>query len=175
MSEMGVQPVAESTPAGAGLTQWQRVANTFAAPSKTFEDIKRGNRSWWLPLIIGALFTYMLFGAVVQKIGIQQVVDNQIRMNPKAQERMAQAPEAQREMSNKIAVGFTEGAFLAGPAIAIAYVAVLSLWARWRRSISALAARLSSGAFLPCVYYAWLPAARQGAVGDDCHLFGNGA
>jgi hypothetical protein len=92
MNDMGVQPAAESTSGGpglppqrprlseppvvggSGLSQWQRVADTFVAPQKTFDDIKRGNKSWWLPLIIGALFTYILFGAVVQKIGIQQVV-----------------------------------------------------------------------------------------------------
>ena len=42
MNEQAVQPEVGTT---TGLTQWQRVANTFTAPSKTFEDIKRGNRS----------------------------------------------------------------------------------------------------------------------------------
>ena len=69
--------------------QLQRVTGTFTAPSKTFEDIKRGNRSWWLPFIILALSGYLFFAAVQQKIGMQQVVDNQIRMNAKAQEQMA--------------------------------------------------------------------------------------
>ncbi|MGA2207168.1 MAG: YIP1 family protein [Terracidiphilus sp.] len=156
MSDTGIQPAAESTPAGAGLTQWQRVANTFTAPSKTFEDIKRGNRSWWLPLIIGALFTYMLFGAVVQKIGIQQVVDNQIRMSPKAQERMAQVPETQREMSNKIAVGITEGAFLAGPAIGIVYAAVLSLGLMATINFG-FGGKAKFGSVFAVFYYAWLP------------------
>ena len=32
--------------------RWQRVIDTFTAPSKTFEDIKRGNRSWWMPFLI---------------------------------------------------------------------------------------------------------------------------
>ncbi len=104
MSDMGVQPVGEAAPEGAGLTQWQRVADTFAAPSKTFEDIKRGNKSWWLPLIIGALFTYILFGAIYQKVGMQQVVDNQVRMDPKAQERMANATPEQRAMGAKIGI-----------------------------------------------------------------------
>src|SRR5580658_2792991 len=112
MSEPQAQPVA-----AAGLTQWQRVADTFTAPSKTFEDIKRGNRSWWLPLIIGAVITYMLFGAVVQKIGIGQAVDNQMRMNPKTQERMADATPEQRESGRKIGIGITEGVFIGGPVV----------------------------------------------------------
>ena len=73
--------MAESTPQG--LSQWQRVTNTFTAPSKTFEDIKRGNKSWWLPFVIMALVGYILFAAVYFKIGMQQVVDNQIQLNPK--------------------------------------------------------------------------------------------
>jgi hypothetical protein len=123
MSDLEVQPVAE---AAAGLTQWQRVTNTFTAPSKTFEDIKGGNRSWWLPLIIMALGGYLLFAAVSQKIGLQTVVDNQVRLDPKSQERMAQSTPEQRATGNKIAVGITEGVFLGGPLIGLLGAAVLS-------------------------------------------------
>jgi hypothetical protein len=113
--------------ASAGLTQWQRVADAFTAPSKTFADIRRGNRSWWLPLIIGALASYLLFAAVTQKIGIQQTVDNQIRMSPKTEEKLAQATPEQRALSNKISVWTTEGAFAASPLLGMLSVAVLSL------------------------------------------------
>jgi len=148
--------VAQTAPEGAGLTQWQRVAYTFTAPSKTFEDIKRGNRSWWLPLIIGALFAYILFGAIVQKIGIQTVVDNQIRMNPKAQERLAAASADQRELSNKISVGITEGAFLGGPIIGMLGVAVLSLGLLGTINF-VFGGRARYGSIFALFYYAWLP------------------
>jgi cell division protein FtsB len=127
MSDLEVQSVAGSPPGGSGLSQWQRVANIFSAPSKTFEDIKRGNRSWWLPLIIIAVVGYILFAAVALKIGVQQVVDNQIRLDPKAEERMAQASPAQREMSAKISLYVTEGVFIANPAFVLGGVALLSL------------------------------------------------
>ena len=67
MTEMGQQAAAEPT---VGLTQWQRVSNTFTAPSKTFEDIKRGNKSWWMPLIIIVVFSYILFAGITMKIGM---------------------------------------------------------------------------------------------------------
>ena len=156
MSDMGVQPVIEAAPVGEGLTQWQRVMYTFSAPSKTFEDIKRGNKSWWLPFIIGALISYILFGAVVQKIGIQQVVDNQIRMSPKTQERMAQVPPAQREMSNKISVGITEGAFIAGPVLGIIGVLVFSLGLMATINFG-FGGRAKFGSLFAAFYYAWLP------------------
>jgi hypothetical protein len=125
MSDIGVTPVAESTPQG--LSQWQRVMNTFTAPSKTFEDIKRGNKSWWLPFVIFAVIGYVLFAAVYFKIGMQQVVDNQIQLNPKQAEAMAQAPPAQREMSEKISLYITEGIFIANPIMVLVAGAVISL------------------------------------------------
>lgn len=156
MSDTGVQPATEAAPEGAGLTQWQRVVDTFTAPSKTFDDIKRGNKSWWLPLIVGSLFTYMLFGAVGQKIGIQQAVDNQIRMDPKAQERMAQASPEQRQTGEKFAVGITEGAFLGGPIIGMAAVAVLSLGLLGTINF-VFGGRAKYGSIFAVFYYAWLP------------------
>ncbi|HEY1804551.1 MAG TPA: YIP1 family protein [Terracidiphilus sp.] len=156
MSDMGVQPGAEGVPAGVGLTQWQRVTNTFAAPSKTFEDIKRGNKSWWLPLIIGAIFTYILFGAIVQKIGMQQVVDNQIRLDPKAQERMANTPADQRAMGNKIAVGITEGVFVGGPLLGMAVVALFSLGLMATINFG-FGGKAKYGSIFALFYYAWLP------------------
>ena len=124
-------PVVQSAAGSSGLTQWQRVTNTFTAPSTTFEDIKRGNKSWWLPFVIIAIVSYILFAAVTLKIGMQQVVDNQIRLNPKTEERMAQATPEQRETGRKISLYITEGVFIANPALVLAGVALLSLglWA----------------------------------------------
>ncbi len=164
MNEMGVQPVAEATPAGAGLTQWQRVADTFTAPSKTFEDIKRGNKSWWLPLIIGALCAYIMFGAIVQRIGMQQVVDNQIRLNPKSQERMANATPEQREMGNKIALIATEVAFAAGPVIGIIGALVVSL-VLWGTINFGFGGRSTFGSIFAVSYYAWLPMSVKAILG----------
>ena len=156
MSDMGVGAVAGGEPEGGGLTQLQRVTNTFVAPSKTFEDIKRGNKSWWLPLIIGAIFSYMLFGAIVQKITMQQVVDNQIRMDPKAQERMANTPPEQRAMGNKIAVGITEGVFIGGPVLAMGVVAVFSLVLMATINFG-FGGKAKFSEIFAVSYYAWLP------------------
>jgi hypothetical protein len=153
MSELDVQ---EAAGTAAGLSQWQRVANTFTAPAKTFEDIKRGNRSWWLPLVIMALFSYILFATVSQKIGMQQVVDNQVRLNPKAQERLAQATPEQRETSNKISVAITQGIFIAGPVIGLIVVAFLSLVLLGTINF-VFGGRATFGSIFAVHYYAWLP------------------
>ncbi len=127
MSDPEAPTVAGAAPGGSSLSQWQRVTKTFTAPSKTFEDIKRGNRSWWLPFVIIAVVSYIFLAAVAFEIGMQQVVDNQIHLNPKAEEKLAQAPPATRELSNKISLYVTDGAFIANPALVLAGIALMSL------------------------------------------------
>jgi len=115
---------------GVGLSQIERVTDIFSAPSKTFTDIKRGNKSWWMPFILVSIVGYILFAAVTQKIGMQQVMDNQIRLDPKTEERMAQLPAEQRDMQMKISLKVTQGIFLATPLLVllIGAVSALVLW-----------------------------------------------
>src|ERR1700761_9725130 len=116
MSDPIVQPVSEPIPQpGPGLSQIQRVIYTFTAPSKTFNDIKAGNKSWWMPWLIGLLVGYLFFAAVYTKIGMRQVAENSIHMNAKQEARMADMPADQREAGMKFTVYITEGIFLAGP------------------------------------------------------------
>jgi len=161
---MSVQPVAEPAAEGAGLTQWQRIVYTFTAPSKTFDDIRRGNKSWWLPLIIGALVSYIFFAAVAQKVGMQQVVDNQIRMNVKAQEQMAQAPPDQREKINKFWLVSTEAAFIGGPILGLIGAAVVSL-VLWGTINFAFGGKATYGSIFAVSYYAWLPMSVKALLG----------
>ncbi len=100
MSEIGVQPGAAST----GLSQWQRVANTFAAPSKTFEDIKRGNLSWWMPLIIMVLTFAVYYGSVSTQVTWKVVAQNEQRNMPEfAKHMMEQMPPEQRAKQEQAA------------------------------------------------------------------------
>src|ERR1035438_3136978 len=59
MSNLEVAAETGSAPMAPGLSQGQRVTSMFTAPSKTFEDIKRGNKSWWLPFVVLALAGYV--------------------------------------------------------------------------------------------------------------------
>jgi hypothetical protein len=152
MSETGVQSGAAAT----GLTQWQRVVNTFTAPSKTFEDIKRGNRSWWMPFVIIALVSYILFAAVFVEIGMQKVVDNQIKLDPKTEERMAQATPEQREMGIKISLYITEGVFIANPALILGGIALLSL-GLWGTINFAFGGKATYGSILSVWMFSTLP------------------
>ena len=130
MSNLEVASETGSAPLAPGLSQWQRVTNTITAPSKTFEDIKRGNKSWWLPFVILALAGYVFFAAVTLKVGWAQVAENSIHLDPKSEERLAQAPPAQREMTLKWTQYGMEGGFAAGPVLVLVFAVVIAvvLW-----------------------------------------------
>jgi cell division protein FtsB len=156
MSDSGIQTVAE-IPAGPGLSQMQRVTSIFSAPSKTFEDIKRGNKSWWLPWVILAIFGYIFFAAVSSKVGMQTVVDNQMKLaSEKQQEQMAQAPPEQRAMTAKISLYVTEGVFIAGPVFVLLVAAIVSL-VLWGTINFAFGGKASFGSIFAVWFFASLP------------------
>ena len=119
MSDLEVQPLAESAPEAAGLSQWQRVSNTFSAPSKTFEDIKRGNRSWWLPFLLFILVGTGLWGTVTVKVGWHQVAENGIRMSPKAAEAIEKLSPEQRAANAKVSAISQEVIWALAPAFVL--------------------------------------------------------
>ena len=161
MNEHLVEASAAAQPA---LTQWQRVASTFSSPSKTFDDIRRGNRSWWLPLILMAIAGYLFFAVIDQKIGIRQAVDNQIRMSPKAEERLAQLTPEQRENAETLSEKITEGVFYAAPVIGILEIAVISLVMLGTMNF-VFGGKASFGGIFAVYYYAFLPKIIQALLG----------
>lgn len=156
MSDLQSHPVAATAPAGPGLTQMQRVTNIFSAPSKTFIDIRDHSRSWWMPLIIMAVVGYIFFAVIYTRIGMQQVVDNQNHLSPKAEERLAQATPEQRALSNKISMGITEGIFVAGPLVTLIMAAAGSL-ILWGTINFMFGGKAKYGSILAVWIYSWLP------------------
>lgn len=155
MSDPIVQPIPEPIPQP-GLSQMQRVIYTFTAPSKTFNDIKAGNKSWWMPFLITVVVSYMFFAAVYFKIGMNQVVENQIHLSPKQEQALADAPPDRREMSMKISLYVTEGAFIATPVLVLAGIALLSL-GLWGTINFAFGGKATYGKIFTSWMYAGLP------------------
>jgi Yip1 domain len=128
MSDPISQPAAAAPESG--LSQWQRVIAVFSAPSKVFQDIAAGRRSWWLPFLLMILVSYGFFATITVKIGWDQVAQNAIHFNPKAEARLADAPPEQRAASMKFTRWAMEGAFLASPIfiLAVGAITALILW-----------------------------------------------
>jgi hypothetical protein len=153
MSDPAVQSQAEVAP---GLSQGERLIDTFTAPSKTFNDIKRGNRSWWLPFLIMVVFGYIFFAGITQKIGWTQVAQNAIHMNPKAEEQMSQLPKDQADMRMKFTAYAMEGSFAAAPLLILAILALASL-VLWGTINFAFGGKATFGSIFAVYMYASLP------------------
>jgi len=153
MTDQTVQPTGEATQ---GLTQMQRLVDTFTAPSKTFTDIKLGHKSWWLPFVIYVVLGFAFYGVVNSKIGMRQVVDNQVRLSPKSEERMAQLTPEQRETQMKISTTITQGVFLAGPVFLLAMGAVIGL-VLWGTINFGFGGKAQFGSIYSVWMYAMLP------------------
>jgi hypothetical protein len=173
MSDFGVQPIADPFPASGGLSQMQRVTSTFTAPSKTFEDIKRGNKSWWMPLLIMAVVGYIFFAAVASKVTMQTVVDNQMKLaSEKQQEQMAKAPPETRAMTEKVSLYVTEGVFIASPVIVLLVAAVVSL-VLWGTINFVFGGKATFGAIFAVWFFANLPSIVKSLLGVVVIFAGN--
>jgi len=106
------------------LTQVERLTNTFVAPSKTFVDIRR-NRSWWLPFLVVALFSYLFTGAVVKKVGFSALADHALQQRAEATGQQM-TPE-QMATGKAFTVSMFKASFGAWPLIFLATTAVFSL------------------------------------------------
>jgi hypothetical protein len=164
MSDLEVQPVAGIVPEGTGLSEWQRVSNTFSAPSKTFADIKRGNRSWWLPFVIMILMSYVLFAAITLKVGWAQVVENTIRVDAKAAERIDKMPVEQRATAMKFTQYSMEGAFAAAPVMILIVIALGSL-VLWGTINFVFGGKTSYGSVFAVWMFAGLPGVIKSLLG----------
>lgn len=153
MSDSGVQPAVE---AATGLTQLQRITNIFSAPSKTFEDIKGGNRSWWMPLIVMSLVAYILFAAITYKVGWAQVAQNTVHQNPKTEEQLDQAPPDRREATLRFMQYSMQGSFAASPLFILGVLALGSL-GLWGTINFGFGGRATYGSIFAVWMYASLP------------------
>ena len=111
------------------LTEVQRVVNTFAAPGKTFADIRR-NQSWWLPLLIVALFTYLFVGVALTKVGPTNLAVGSIKNNPTQSEKMQNASPEDRERMVSVTAAILKVSLLVSPLFVLlsAAIGALLLW-----------------------------------------------
>lgn len=146
------------------LTQGQRIASIFTAPSKTFEDIRRGNRSWWMPLVVMSLFAYILFAAITFKVGWAQVAQNTVHQNPKTEEQMEQATPERKETTLKFMQYSMQGSFAATPVFILAALALGSL-GLWGTINFGFGGRATFGAIFAVWMYAGLPGIIKSLLG----------
>lgn len=140
---------------GKGLSQVERVVDTFVAPSKTFTDVLRST-SWWLPFLLILIVSAASAFAVDKKIGFEHVAEHAIQQNPKAADQMAQLTPEQRATQMSIASVFTKDLTYAGGIVFLAIAALVALL-MWASLNFGLGARTTFAQNFAVFFYAYLP------------------
>lgn len=111
------------------LSPAERVLDTFIAPTKTFADLRR-NRSWWLPFVIIAIFSYVFTGTAMSHVGIPRLAASAIHNNPAQNERLQQATPEGRAQTLSITATVMKITFYTVPVLTllVSAVAALLLW-----------------------------------------------
>jgi len=122
---MATNPTASTQPSQepAPLSEGQRLAYTFFAPSRIFTDIRR-NTSWWAPFLIIAIVSLLFIYVVDQKVGFRKVVDNLIQSQPAQAERIDQLPSDQKQKVMQQQVTWTKILSYAAPIFALIIYAI---------------------------------------------------
>jgi hypothetical protein len=151
--ETSLPPV--TSPKTPGLTQIERVLFTFTSPSKTLTDIRR-DTSWWLPFLIGLVIGLIFVGTTQVKIGWDKVAENQVKLNPKQVERIANMPPDQATQAKQLGEKFTKYISYSVPILSLIAAAIIA---------AVLMATINFGfggqakfsQMFAATYYAWLP------------------
>ena len=83
-----------------GLSQIERVVDTFIAPSKTFNDIRR-DASWWLPFLLILGFSLVGSYMLQTNIGFTRMSEQSMRGNARFDQATPEQQAAQIQMVEK--------------------------------------------------------------------------
>lgn len=138
------------------LSEPQRIINIFTAPSKTFADIRR-NEMWIVPWLLMLVASLGFAFTVGQRVGWEQVMQNNLRMAPAAQqERMEQLPADQKARVMAQQVTITKGISYGFPVLALIWLVIVAL-ILWGTFSFGAGADVKFGQSLAIVIYASLP------------------
>jgi Yip1 domain len=145
---------AETSP---GLSQGERVIDTFIAPTKTFTDILR-DQSWWLPWLLGVVVTLGFGMAIQQKIGWDKTYNNIL-----SQSSQSQHPPAEQARQKAIGASFVRYVFWATPVLALLFAAIAAMVLLGTLNF-VLGGQAKFGQMFAVYFYATLPFILQGIL-----------
>jgi hypothetical protein len=137
------------------LGPWERVMDTFTAPSSTFHDIRR-NANWWLPFILIVCASLLFVWSVDHQLGFEQVAQANINRNAQAQQRMSTEPAAQQQQTLHIIAVTTRIVSYASP-VAILIFGLIAAGLLMVSFNMGLGAAASYKEYLAVWFYAGLP------------------
>jgi hypothetical protein len=134
-----------------GLSEPARIINTFVAPGKTFEDLKR-KASWWVPWLLICIIGIAAHVTIDKKIGFEQIAHDILAQSPKVQEQ----PQEQQQRIIAITAASTKYGGYALPLFSLlgALVSAAVLMATFNFGLQA---EISFGQSVAIMMYGWLP------------------
>ena len=146
---------AASPPQPEPLSQVGRVVDTFVAPTKTFEDLRR-SANWLVPLVLLVISTEALVWVADKKVGFQKMAENGLALQPKAAARLDQLSAEDRASQMEKIVSVTAVTSYLSPAIVVVFLLIVAavLLATFNYG---LGAELSFNQCVAVVMYASLP------------------
>ena len=155
------------------LNPVQRIINTFTAPTKTFEDVRRSS-GWWVPFLVAAVVGLLYSFVLLHKVGLPALVDGVIRQSPALESRIASAtPEDAARIHSSIETQFKflyVGpliSLLAGLAVSGILLATANFGAGGRATYKSMMGVWFYGALPLVVFYVLVIAAIYGGVAGD--------
>jgi len=155
-----------------GLSEVERVVDTFVAPSKTFTDILRST-SWWLPFLIAVVIGLASTYSIDKKITFESVAEQSIHQSAKSEEQMAQMEPAQRAHQIHIIATSMKWSMYLGFVLLLAFSALVALL-NWAGLNFGLGANTTYGQNFAVVMYASLPRMLMGVLNIVCICAGVG-
>lgn len=153
-SPFPLQPTPPAVPvenAAPPLSQAERVIDTFVAPSKTFEDIRR-SAAWWLPVVLMSILGIAYFMMIDKKVGFETVAQKQIAASSRAQQA---SPEQLAQQVRISAIIYKYSGF-ASPVFIVIFALIIAL-VLWGAFNFLLNAELTFSRSMAIVIYSWLP------------------
>lgn len=89
----------------APMSEISRLTNVFVEPGETFRDLPRASR-WWSPWLVVSVFSLIFVVLLSQKIGFEQVSENQIALSSRA-DQFEKLPADQRQAALDRTVAIT--------------------------------------------------------------------
>lgn len=155
MSTAGPVPAPSPIQPQESSSAFMRVLQTIYAPTKAFTNL-RAATDWIIPLIIMAVLSIMFVYTIDKKVGFDTVQANQIKLSPKAAERMEKLSDAQREQQMQLAVKITKFASY-GAFFLIGIWSLIIALVLWGTYSFACGARIGFGASFSIVMLSWIP------------------
>lgn len=143
-----VEPQGTSSP----LT---RVMQTFYAPVQAFTGLK-GATDWIIPFVILSILSLAFVYSVDKKVTFEKVSENQIKMSPKAADRLEKLPEAQREKQMEMTTKITRIASYGAPVFLGIWTLIIAL-VLWGSFSFGCGSRIGFGASFSIVMLSWMP------------------